>query len=85
MEGVNEDFIVFNTLHSIFGMNPAPFSVPVTLRLDNIALEPDEDFSLSLVGDNPTATAILAGGTSGLFFSPEIRVVIEDLESKKCL
>ena len=85
MEGLNEDFVVPDTIHSLFGMNPDPFSVPVSLRLDNIALEPHEDFLLSLVGDNPTAMIMLAGGTSGLFFSLEIRVVIQDFEGKKCL
>ena len=87
MEGVNEDFIVPHTTRYLFGANPAPFSVLVTLRLDSVALEPDEDFTLSLAPGNmnPTATMILSGGTIGMFVSPEIRVIIQDLESKKCL
>ena len=86
-EGVNEDFIVPDTSHILFGQNPSPFLVPVTLRLDSIALEPDEDFTLSLAPENmnPTATMILAGGTVGMFTTPLITVVIQDLEGKKCL
>ena len=53
--------------------------------MDGIALEPAEGFALSLGPTNPTATLILAGGMPGLFFSHEISVVIQDLESKKCL
>ena len=85
MEGVNEDFVVQDTSHNLFGVNPDPFDVPITVRLDGIALEPAEGFTLSLVPVNPTATAILTGEQPGLFVIPEISVVIRDLESKKCL
>ena len=85
MGGVNEDFVVQDTSHSLFGLNPPPFNVPVTVRVDGIALEPAEGFTLSLDPTNPTATDILAGGIPGLFAIPEISIVIRDLESKKCL
>ena len=85
MEGVNEDFVVQDTTHQLFGVNPDPFDVPITVRLDGIALEPAEGFTLSLGPTNPTAMAIFAGVTAGLFVIPEISVVIRDLESKKCL
>ena len=85
VQGVNADFVVQDTSHSLFGANPDPFDVPITVRLDGIALEPAEGFTLSLDPTNPTATAILAGGQPGLFVIPEISVVIRDLESKKCL
>ena len=54
----------------------------VTLRLDSIALEPDEEFILSLSGTNPAAMRIQAEGTPGLFSLPNISVVIQDFESK---
>ena len=85
MEGFNGDFFVQDTSHVLFGVNPPPFNVPITVRLDGIALEPAERFTLSLQPSNPTATNILAGGIPGLFVIPEISVVIRDLESKKCL
>ena len=85
MEGVNEDFVVQDTSHMLFGANPDPFDVPVTVRVDGIALEPAEGFTLSIQPVNPTAMAIFAGGTLGLFVIPDISVVIQDLESKKCL
>ena len=53
--------------------------------MDGIALEPAEGIALSLGPTNPTATLIFAGRMPGLIFSPEICVVIQDLESKKCL
>ena len=84
-EGVNADFIVPNTTHSLFGVNPSPFNVPVTVRLDGIALEPAEGFTLSLQPTNANAMDILAGRIPGLFVSPEIRVVIQDFKGKKCL
>ena len=85
MQGVDEDFVVPVTTHSLFGQNPPPFSVSVIVRLDGIALEPAEEFALSLVPINPTAMAILAEGTPGLIALPEISVVIRDLEGKNCL
>ena len=85
MEGVNEDFVVQDSTHQLFGANPDPFDVPFTVRLDGIALEPAEGFTLSLDPTNPTATDILTEEQPGLFVIPEISVVIRDLESKKCL
>ena len=85
VEGVNADFIVQDTLHLLlYGPNPSPFDVPITVRVDGIALEPAERFTLSLDPINPTATFILAG-RYGLFVFPEISVVIRNLESKKYL
>ena len=84
VQGVNADFLVQGTSHSLLGVNPDPFNVSVTVRLDGIALEPAEGFTLSLNGINPTATDILAGGIPGLFVIPEISVMIRDLESKTC-
>ena len=52
--------------------------------MDSIALEPDEEFTLRVEGINPLGMRIIAGGTFGMFVSSEIRVVIQDLESKKC-
>ena len=83
MEGVNEDFVVQDTSHNLFGVNPDPFDVPVTVRVDGIALESAEGFTLSLDPANPTAMTIFAAVTPGLFVIPEISVVIRDLESKK--
>ena len=83
MEGVNADFVVQDTSHSLFGANPSPFNVPITVRVDGIALEPAEGFALSLDPTNPTAMDIFAAVTPGLFVIPEISVVIQDLESKK--
>ena len=85
MEGVNGDFFVQDTSHALFGVNPPPFNVPITVRVDGIALEPAEGFTLSLQPSNPTATDILAGGIPGLIALPEISVVIRDLEGKNCL
>ena len=83
VSGINGDFFVQDTTHSLFGANPSPFNVPVAVRVDGIALEPAEGFSLSLDPTNPTATAILTGGQPGLFVIPEISVVIQDLEGKR--
>ena len=83
-EGVNEDFVVPDRRRSLFGINPAPFVVPITVRVDGIALEPPEEFALSIQPVNPTAMDIFAEGIPGLFAFPEISVVIQDLESKKC-
>ena len=83
-EGVNADFLIPDTSHSLFGLNPPPFNVPITVRLDGIALEPAEEFTLSIQPVNPTAVRIFAEGTPGLIALPEISVVIRDLESKKC-
>ena len=52
--------------------------------MDGIALEPDEEFTLRVEGINPLGMEIIDGGTFGMFVSSEIRVVIQDLESKKC-
>ena len=84
MEGVNEDFVVPGRTELLFLRNPPPFTVDVTLRVDGIALEPDEEFTLRVEGINPLGMRIIAGGPFGMFVSSEIRVVIQDLESKKC-
>ena len=81
VEGINEDFIVLDTTHLLVGQNPSPLSVPVTVRLDGIALEPAEEFILSLEPTNPAARQILAEGIT----LPEISVVIRDLDGKKYL
>ena len=84
MEGVNEDFEVPGRTESLFLRNPPPFNVDVSLRVDGIALEQDEEFTLRVEGISALGMEIIAGGTFGMFVSSEIRVVIQDLESKKC-
>ena len=85
VSSINGDFFVQDTTHALFGANPSPFNVSVAVRVDGVALEPAEGFTLSLDPANPTATRILAGGLLGLFVIPEISVVIRDLEGKNCL
>ena len=84
VRGVNEDFNVPDTRHSLFGQDPSPFSVSVTVRLDGVALESAEGFVLSLEPTNTNAMNILAERMPGLIARPEISVIIQDLESKKC-
>ena len=85
VQGVNEDFNIPDTRRSLLGQNPSPFSVSVTVRLDGIALESAEGFVLSLEPTNRNAMNILAEGMPGLIARPEISIIIQDLESKKCL
>ena len=60
----------------------APFQLSITIRIDTLALETEEDFVLSLVGLNTAGINILASTMPGHFVVPMIRVVIEDVESK---
>ena len=83
VEGVNADFSVPTPMRSLFGQDPPPFSVSVTVRSDGVALEPAEGFVLRLAPINMIAMNILAEGMPGVIARPEISVVIRDLDSKK--
>ena len=80
-EGSQFDYTV-NTLRvrALFA-SPTPDNVVVTFRVDAIAQEPNETFTLTL---QPLGTAIeRLMGTDGFFFRDTIEMIIEDSDSKK--
>ena len=56
-----------------------PDNVVVTFRVDTIAQEPNETFTLTL---NPTQTALDEPRRDGLFFRDTIQMTIMDSDSK---
>ena len=59
-----------------------PFDLITFVRLDGVALEPSEDFTLTLEGLNNAGIAIIAPAGAGQFVAPTLRVIIADVESK---
>ena len=59
-----------------------PFGLTTFVRIDGVALESAEDFTLTVEGRNNAGRAIIDPTLPGQFVSPTIRVVIDDVESK---
>ena len=59
-----------------------PFRLIIVIRMDGVALETAEDFTLTLEGRNTAGRAILNATVPGHFVFLAIRVVIEDAESE---
>ncbi len=83
-EGANDDFIVPLGSRSVtIGDATVPAGIQTVIRVDRIALERPEDFTLTLTGANAAARAARAAlnaGAPNTFAIPTIRVVIEDRE-----
>ena len=83
MEGPNADFTIQPTSLEIEGPDARePFELVTFVRIDGVALETAEDFTLTLEGLNNAGRAILDPAVPGLIVIPAIRVVIEDVDSK---
>ena len=83
--GANADFTIQTTLFEVVGSNDTePFSLSTFVRIDHVALETTEDFTLSLIGVNNAGRNILDPEIPGHFVNPMIRVVIEDTECNLC-
>ena len=61
-----------------------PASIQTLIRVDRIALEMPEDFTLTLIGANAAAIAALNAAAPNTFAIPSIRVTIEDREGMYC-
>ena len=59
-----------------------PFDLTAFIRIDGEALEPAEDFILTVEGRNNAGRAIIDPTLPGQFIFPTLRVAIEDVESK---
>ena len=80
-EGANSDFIVPSSSRSAVINNPTiPARIQTLIRIDRLALELPEDFTLSLIGTNSAAIAALNAAAPNTFAISTIRVVIEDRE-----
>ncbi len=80
-EGANSDFIVPSGSRSVtIDDATVPASIQTLIRVDRIALERPEDFTLTLTGANAAARAALNAAAPNTFAIPTIRVVIEDRE-----
>ena len=83
MEGPNADFTIQPTSLEIEGPDARePFELFTFVRIDGVALETAEDFTLTLEGLNNAGRAILDPAVPGHIVIPTIRVVIEDVDSK---
>ena len=83
MEGPNADFTIQPTSLEIEGPDARePFELFTFVRIDGVALETAEDFTLTLEGLNNAGRAILDPTVPGHIVIPTIRVVIEDVDSK---
>jgi len=81
VEGPNADFTVPTGSRSVtIDDATMPASIQTLIRVDRIALELPEDFSMTLMGANAAARAALAAAAPNQFSIPNIRVVIEDSE-----
>ncbi len=82
-EGSNADFIIAPQSFEITGPDARnPAELFTFIRIDGVALEPPEFFTLTLVARNNAGRAILALTTPGHFVLPSLRVIIEDVEGK---
>ena len=81
VEGPNDDFTVPTGSRSVtIDDATVPANIQTLIRVDRIALEVLEDFSMTLVGANAAGVAALAAAAPNQFSIPNIRVVIEDSE-----
>ena len=81
VEGSNLDFIVLSRSGSrsvVIDDATVPASIWTLIRVDGIALELPEDFTLTLTGTNAAAVAVLNAAAPNTFVIPTIQVVIED-------
>lgn len=83
--GANFDFTVSSTRFTIGPDATVLGSVMAFIRIDSIALETREDFTLSLVGGNDAARAALRAEDPNTFAFPSIQVIIEDMDGKCCI
>ncbi len=82
-QGPNADFTIQPTTFQIQGPDAtAPFDLTTFVRIDGVALEPSEDFVLTLDRRNDAGRAILAPAMPGHFVVPTLRVIIADIESE---
>ncbi len=80
-EGPNFDFIVPSVSRSVtIDDATVPARIQTLIRVDRIALERPEDFTLTLMGANAAAVAALNAAAPNTFAILTIRVVIEDRE-----
>ena len=83
MQGPNADFTIQPTSLEIEGPDARePFELVTFVRIDGVALETSEDFTLTLEGLNNAGRAILDPTVPGHIVIPTIHVVIEDVDSK---
>ena len=83
VEGSNADFTIAPQTFEIVGPDATtPAELTTFIRIDGVALEPPEDFILTVVGRNNAGRTILSTTMPGYFVDPTLRVVIEDVESK---
>ncbi len=81
VEGANADFTVpFGSRSVTIDDATVPAGIQTLIRVDRIALERPEDFTLTLTGANAAAVAALNAAAPNTFAIPTIRVVIEDSE-----
>ena len=78
-EGANFDFTVLSRSAQI-GDATIPARIWTFIRFDRITLEIPEDFTLTLIGANAAANAVLNAAAPNTFVIPKIRVIIEDRE-----
>ena len=80
-EGANSDFTVPSGSRSVtIDDATVPAGIQTIIRVDRIALELPEDFTMTLMGANAAAVATLNAAVPNTFAIPTIRVVIEDKE-----
>ena len=77
VEGASNDYTV-NNIQSLDVRPNRNATVQLTLRVDNVALEPDETLSLRLIPTNPLA--INPG--SNAFLLETIQITVEDSDGK---
>ena len=83
-EGANSDFTVPVSRSATIDNASIPTRIPTFIRVDRIALERPEDFTLTLISANAAANATLNAAAPNAFAIPRIRVVIEDREGMYC-
>ena len=85
VEGANFDYTVPSGSRS-FTIDDAtvPASIQTLIRVDRIALEEPEDFTMTLMGGNNAARAALNAVGPNQFSISTIRVVIKDNEGIQC-
>ena len=82
-EGSNADFTIAPQSFEVIGPDATtPAELTTFIRIDDVALEPPEDYILTVVGRNNAGRAILAPTTPGHFVFPTLGVIIEDVEGK---
>ena len=84
-EGANFDFTVPSGSRSATIDNATiPARIQTLIRVDGLALEIPEDFTLTLISTNAAANAVLNAAAPNTFVIPKIRVIIEDREGMYC-